>query len=184
MKKFNIRKYRELTYPFINQISSGNLVIARYGELSNLNIDFDVYLPTLKMNLQRDFVWKDYQKQEFILSIFKKVILPPVSVIINDTEEEKKYLIIDGKQRIKTIIDFLSNAFPVIIDKDKYYFESLDDESKSFLKNHLLCGYVMYSSDLIDPISDFQKIQWFSYINFAGTPQDKKHKDQLLDLIK
>lgn len=118
------------------------------------------------------------------MSIFKKVTIPPVSVIIDDTEEEKKYLIIDGKQRIKTIIDYLTNTFPVIIDKNKYYFEDLDDDSQSFFKNHLLCGYVMYSSDLIDSISDLQKIQWFSYINFAGTPQDKKHREDLLKALE
>ena len=48
MEKLNIAKYRQSAYPFINQISSGDLVIARYGQLKELNIDFDVYLPTLK----------------------------------------------------------------------------------------------------------------------------------------
>ena len=33
--------------------------------------DFDVYLPTMKMNLQRPLVWTDEQKQAFIIAVLQ-----------------------------------------------------------------------------------------------------------------
>ena len=47
----------------------------------NITIDWDVYLPTKQMNLQRPLVWTLEQKQELIYSIFKGIQLPPISLI-------------------------------------------------------------------------------------------------------
>lgn len=184
MDKFNVAKFKKENYPFLNIISDGNLVLTRYGELPKLNIDFDVYLPTFGINLQRGFVWKLIQKKEFILSIFKGILIPPVSVIVDDTLEEKKYIIIDGKQRIKTIIDFLNNKFPFKANNYDYYFRDLDTKSTRFFTGKPLFSHVLYSNDLIDPVTDVQKIQWFNFINFAGTAQDKKHQEILQNFLK
>jgi uncharacterized protein with ParB-like and HNH nuclease domain len=184
MNKFNIKEYRDLIKPDLNSISGGDFSLGFYRELPSMNWDFDVYLPTFKINLQRDFVWRLKQKQELIISIFKDIKIPPVTVLIDDTiQSHNKYLVIDGKQRIKTIIDYLNNCFPVLIQTQKIFFKDLDIESVDFFKYKHLNGYVMYTSDAYDPVSDLGKIKWFNYLNFAGTPQDKKHIQHLESLI-
>ena len=183
-QKFNIKKFRDEIKPDLNSISGGDVSLGFYRNLLSMNWDFDVYLPTFKVNLQRDFVWTLKQKQELILSIFKDIKIPPVTVLINDSiQGNNKYLVIDGKQRIKTIIDYFNNCFPVMIHGQKIAFDDLDTESNHFFSYRHLVGYVMYSSDGYDPVSDVGKIKWFNYINFAGTPQDKAHSQKLLSFI-
>lgn len=183
MSKFSIKRYREDYESIFNRVGSSTQVIEKYKQLPNLNIDFDVYLPDYKINLQRDFVWSLEQQQEFILSIFKKVYLTPVSVVVNDTSDNKVYQVIDGKQRISTIIAYLNNKFPVKVDKDSIYYNDLDQDSKITFGNQHLLGYILYTSEDFDPLTDLDKIKWFEYINFIGTPQDKLHQQKLKELI-
>lgn len=180
MKNFSITEYRETFYPFINKVSNSNMLISKYKDLKKIKFDFDVYLPTLGINLQRGFIWKTAQKQEFILSLFKELVIPPVSIIIDDSDSEYVYQVIDGKQRIKSILDFIDNSFPVIVNDFEIYFDDLDRPSKTSFLHKPLLGLVMFSNNEVDPLSDQQKIQWFNYINFTGTPQDKKHKEYLM----
>src|SRR6478735_323809 len=65
-------------------------------------IDFDVYLPSKKMNLQRDFVWTLEQKQSLILSFFKGIKIPKLSIIQYQDDSNSNNIvtilkIIDGK---------------------------------------------------------------------------------------
>ena len=39
--------------------------------------------------------------------------------------------------------------------------------------------YMIVNEDFGYEISDEEKINWFKYINFAGTPQDKEHLESL-----
>lgn len=184
-KYFNIKKFRDGIKPDLNFISGGDVSLGLYKNLPSINWDFNVYLPTFKTNLQRNFVWTLKQKQELILSIFKDIKIPPVSVLVDDTiQNNTKYLVIDGKQRIKTIIDYLNNCFYVEIQKQKIFFKNLDKDSRYFFNYQHLKSYVMYSNDNFDPISEVGKIKWFTYINFSGTPQDKDHSQKLLNLVK
>src|SRR6478609_5935406 len=82
--------------------------VLKYPE--QYEFDFDVFLPSKNKNLQRPLVWSLLQKQELILSILKGVILPPITVLqYKDKRNNDKsiYKVIDGKQRICTIISFI-----------------------------------------------------------------------------
>jgi hypothetical protein len=150
----------------------------------NIIIDWDVYLPTKGMNLQRPLVWTLEQKQELVYSIFKGLQLPPISLIqYNGEDGNTVYKIIDGKQRLSTILSFVKNEFPIIWLGEEYYFDELDNSIKGeFLHHGTLRSNIGYEyPDQL--ISDDDKIAWFHMINFAGTPQDKEHLDKLM-LIK
>ena len=47
----------------------------------NVDIDFDVYLPSKKMNLQREFVWNIDQKRELIWSILMNRNIPRMAMM-------------------------------------------------------------------------------------------------------
>lgn len=138
-------------------------------------LDFDVYLPTKGMNLQRAFVWNLFQKQQLILSMLKGIQIPLMTFI---NYEHKIFKVIDGKQRLNAMITFCKNEFPIKYNGNEYYFKDLDSWAKReieyvFIKADV--GYE-YKEKLI---SDDIKIQWFEMINFAGTPQDIKHLNNL-----
>jgi hypothetical protein len=148
-----------------------------------LDIDWDVYLPSIGMNLQRDYVWNVDQKRELIWSILLGRHVPHLAVIntINKEGETKDlYLIIDGKQRLSTIFNFIDNKFTLLIDDREYYFSELPEDYKNGIIYYHFRYYVV-NEPWDSRITDEQKIKWFKFINFAGTPQDKDHLNKLVN---
>ena len=172
MKKLKLEDVR-LELPFNINYGMGDISI-RYliGDNPDKEIDWDVYLPSNKKNLQRGFVWTLDQKRELIYSVFKGIQLAPITVIYY---EHKVYKIIDGKQRLSTLIDFGNNKFSIFWNEKEYYFKDLDSSLQhEFLSTGLLRSNIGYEyKDKMIP--DDLKIAWFEMINFAGTPQDTEH---------
>lgn len=146
-----------------------------------LNIDWNVYLPSINKNLQRDFVWTIEQKRELIWSILIGRHIPHMSILnlINkENEFTDIYQIIDGKQRLSTIFDFVDDKFTLVIDDEEYLFSQLPKEYQTCI-NYYHFRYYVINEPWNKRITDKQKISWFKFINFAGTEQDKKHLESL-----
>lgn len=147
----------------------------------NCNIDFDVYLPTKKMNLQRDYVWTTAQKRELIWSILMNRHIPRMAMlnIVSEKEDVKgTYQVIDGKQRLSAMIDFYNGKYDLIIDNERYYFKDLPEDYQRVIAGYMFPYYIV-NEDYGNKFTDEDKISWFSYINFAGTPQDSEHLRRL-----
>jgi len=145
-------------------------------------LDFDVYLPTKGKNLQRGFVWTELQKKELIISFLKGVTLPSVTAIMyrDDTitgERRSTLKIIDGKQRISTLLSFYRGEFSIEFEGKSYYFDDLSNQAKRELDDCLRFDIGYEYPDALIP--DDVKIAWFEMINFAGTPQDLEHLKNL-----
>jgi uncharacterized protein with ParB-like and HNH nuclease domain len=154
---------------------------SRLNYIAKENIDWDVFLPTKGCNLQRDLVWTIQQKQELIWSVIYDRHIPHCAIIngIDPNDDTKEiYYIIDGKQRLSTLIYFYNNKFPIIIDDNLIYFKNLPHDYQLEIAHHNIRYYVVYEEH-DKPITDEQKIMWFKFINFAGTPQDKEHFKKL-----
>ena len=151
-----------------------------YDKKHRENIDFDVYLPSKGFNLQRDFVWTLQQKQQFILSVLKESPIPKIAVIRHKKEPsgDNTYQIIDGKQRIKSYIDFCDDVYPIPINGYEYYYSELPQEMKNCVNRFTFRGDMAFSYDT-EIISDDDKIRWFNQLNFAGSPQEQEHIDKL-----
>lgn len=143
--------------------------------------DFDVYLPTKDMNLQRPFCWSLEQKREFIKSVIKGVDIQNFYVIIytnDDIERERTFKVIDGKQRLSTLISFCKDEFTFEFGGQEYLYSQLPKDVKNeidMFNIHFNQTYEYYD----DLISDDVKIEWFEQINFAGEPQDIEHIKKL-----
>lgn len=145
------------------------------------NVDFDVYLPTRLRNLQRAFVWTIEQKRALIESIFIGRHIPHCAIIniINPDDNSKDILqVIDGKQRLSTIFDFYLNKFSVVINGNEFYYIDLPSDYQLAVSGYYVRYYVV-NEPWEHRITDQQKIDWYKFINFAGTPQDKEYLENL-----
>ena len=88
------------------------------------------------------------------------------------------YQVIDGKQRLSAMIDFLKGKFDLIIDEKSYFFDDLPEDYQRVISGFMFPYYIV-SEDFGNKFSDEDKISWFRYINFAGTPQDAEHLKNL-----
>jgi uncharacterized protein with ParB-like and HNH nuclease domain len=145
----------------------------------NCKIDFDVYLKSKQINLQRDFVWNIEQKRELIWSILMNRFIPRMAMV---NTYDNIYQIIDGKQRLSTMIDFYNNEFDLIIDNENYLYNELPSDYKNVIAGFMFPYYIV-NEDYGNILTDEDKIDWFCYINFAGTPQDKQHMESLKQKI-
>lgn len=173
------------------QVSENYSIYYRLDQIkrSKIEIDFDVFLPTifnkktgkLGINLQRDFCWTLQQKQELIISILKGIKLPPFAVISfiddNDRSNQKHtYKIIDGKQRLSTIISFINNEFSIIVEGSEFYYRDFDEDTLNEFNKTNISGF-MAISYYDKPISDKAIYDWFVMLNFAGTKVEREHLD-------
>ncbi len=177
--KLSIKSFRS-DLPFnINRGLAGfnlsDIIDPKYYEL-----DFDVYLPSLGMNLQRPLVWTIEQKKELIYSIMKGIYIPPVTLIQHEIEGDKTKRIlkvIDGKQRLTTALSFYKGEFSIEFEDEEWFYNDLSDQGKRVVDEcfRMDIGYSYYDK----PITDESMIKWFELINFAGTPQDIQHLNKL-----
>lgn len=180
-QKLQLNRIRKPINIKINHNSSMELQHLADGSYGDV-IDYDVYLPTKNKNLQRPFVWSLQQKQELIISVLKGINIPPISVITYRDDisgaNTRIIKIIDGKQRLSTLISFYKNEFALSIDGDDYFFTDLEDKAQTIFHTFYVSVNRVYEyPDAM--VSDDDKIAWFEMINFAGTQQDIEHLNDL-----
>jgi len=76
-----------------------------YGEYSlkhwiDLLLKENIILP----NYQRHFVWKDDTVHDFIKALKEKQFIPPVTIGAFNIENKSQNLILDGQQRLTSIL--------------------------------------------------------------------------------
>ena len=67
----------------------------------------------LNPEYQRNVIWDKAKKTAFIESLFMGIIIPPVYVVEipgDNILEENTYEVVDGKQRLSTIDDFIKGT--------------------------------------------------------------------------
>jgi uncharacterized protein with ParB-like and HNH nuclease domain len=140
-----------------------------------VSIDFDVYLPSKGINLQREFVWDIEQKRELIWSVLMNRHIPRMAMVCN---YKMVYEVIDGKQRLSAMLGFYEGKFDLEIDGKNYFYDELPDDYRNVIAGFMFPYYIVHE-EREGTITDQDKIDWFKYINFAGTPQDKEHMNKL-----
>lgn len=162
----------------------GNLVYF-ISSILQKELDFEVILPSGK-KLQRGLVWTQFQKEQLILSKLKELYIPPITVLAFDTgaslKDVTRWKIIDGKQRLTTLLSFYNNEFPVNLDNKNWYFKDLPINYQSdFARN--ITFKVYYEDIAMKGVSSEQYekdlIALFKRLNFAGTQQDVEHLNYL-----
>lgn len=176
-----MKTIKELRSEF-NKLSPKEIV-SRVNYLKNQMIDFNVFLPSIEKPLQRDLVWNSLQKRELIMSILIGRHIPHLSIInryILGNNDKDHLEIIDGKQRLSTIFQFIDGLFPIEIDDTIFYFKDLPEDYQIAIEKCNLRYYIV-NEESPNSITDQDKIDWFRFINYCGTPQDKEHMDGLMN---
>lgn len=134
------------------------LILKQYG----FGIDFDP-------DYQRGYVWDDTDKELLLDSIFKNIDIGKFVLIhLSDIEWMKKgisYEILDGKQRLSTLIEFYENKLAY---KGKYY-NDLSRRDKRTFNNHQIAVAEVRETD------KKTVLKYFLMLNRTGKSMDESH---------
>lgn len=121
---------------------------------------------------QRDYVWDESDKVALIDSIFNNVDIGKFCFIHRDYSEERLYEVLDGKQRIRAILDFYENRFPY---KGKY-FNDLSVRDQNWFENYTI------SSAQISNENRKQILRYFLLLNKSGRKMDEKQLEKVQEM--
>lgn len=115
-------------------------------------------LLNIRPRYQREFIYKDEQRNEVIRTINKGL---PLNVMywckIKDDDGNDAYEVLDGQQRTISFCEYVDGSFSV----DDMYFYNLPVDQKNKILNYELFIYVCDGTDS-------ERLEWFKIINIAG----------------
>lgn len=138
---------------------------------------------------QRDYVWTLEEEQSFIDSIYKgvdcgKIVvrnrsLKYVENAVNrgDTKDLGFRDIVDGKQRLHTLIRFMNDEFT---DSNGMYYSDLSECSKLEFDRSQCISFL----EMLEDTTDEQTIDTFLFINFSGKLLSKEHIERVKEIRK
>lgn len=147
----------------------------RVNSFQRYKIDFDVFLQSKGKNLQRPLIWNLEQKRQIVMSILLRRHIPNLSIFYTTDEV---YKVIDGKQRLSSILAYIDNEFTIVLEGEEYFFKDLPLEYQIEL-THYHVRINIINQNYGEPINEDFLIHWFDMLNFAGTPQDFEHIEDL-----
>lgn len=122
--------------------SAENGIVAYAGELN------------VRPAFQREFVYKDKQRDEVINTVKKNF---PLNVMYWVKGDGGGYELLDGQQRTISICQYLNGEFSL----DYQYFHNLTQEEQQQILDYKLMIYICEGTNK-------EKLDWFKIINIAG----------------
>lgn len=128
----------------------------------------------LNPEYQRNVIWDKSKKTAFIESLFMGIIIPPVYVVEipgDNILEENTYEVVDGKQRLSTIDDFVKGTLVLQEKSLEYYpdwfagktFSTIREEHMEMVNEMLSSVLDIYVITANSP--EFTKYDIFSRLN-------------------
>lgn len=112
----------------------------------------------IRPSFQREFVYKDAQRDAVIDTVLKKF---PLNVMYWCETNRGTYEVLDGQQRTISLCQYINGDFSIKYDGEPMYFDNLYASEKNAILNYPLMIYVCEGSDK-------EKLDWFKTINIAG----------------
>lgn len=128
----------------------------------------------LDPDYQRREIWNSEKKTAFIESLYMEIMIPPIYVVEipgEDILEETKYEVVDGKQRLTAIMDFIKGSLK-LNERNLEYFSDIfggknfpeireiDAEKTSQMLSSILDIYVITANS-----PEFTKYDIFARLN-------------------
>lgn len=149
----NFAKNQDVKLPFFNSTIESQLSRCR-----NFGVD-------MNPDYQRGFVWDDADRESLIESIFSNIDIGKFVFIKRGfvSLDTPYYEILDGKQRLNTLLGFYENRFPY---KGKYFNDLSARDRDVFLNHHV---------SVAECNGDDKKhvLNYFLMLNKGGRPMDK-----------
>ena len=133
---------------------------------------------------QRDYVWNLEQKRLYIENLFlDKAVITPTFIQVEKPKELRKDFsdfdileVLDGKQRLSTIFEFIENQFCL---NDGIYFKNLNGKDKIELLFMDVKAIEILPRKFSNQLTDKQKIELFLEINELGTKMSDEHIEKI-----
>lgn len=125
---------------------------------------------------QRGYVWTDDDKTNLINSIFKGIRIGEFVFIENTDKHDWCYEVLDGQQRLTTLVDFVMSRF-------KYrgcYWHELSLKDRHEFENLSVAWVELDGKHLDEKV----KAQIFLLTNIAGVPQTEEHLAKVKALLE
>lgn len=128
----------------------------------------------LSPKFQRRSVWKDVAKSFLMDSIIREKPLPKIFIRqITDVKTRSTIReVVDGQQRLRTIIDYINDGFKIKkVHNQEYgekYFSQLDEEAQSIILTY------KFSVDTLIGVEDSEIMDIFARLNTYTTPLNKQ----------
>lgn len=128
----------------------------------------------LDPDYQRRVIWGNDKKTAFIESLYMEIMIPPIYVVEipgEDILEETRYEVVDGKQRLTAIMDFIKGVLKLNERNLEYYADvfggksfseirAIESEKTSQMLSSILDIYVITSNS-----PEFTKYDIFARLN-------------------
>lgn len=128
----------------------------------------------LDPDYQRRAIWGNDKKTAFIESLYMEIMIPPIYVVEipgEDILDETKYEVVDGKQRLTAIMDFIKGALRLSERNLEYYADifggksfsevrEIESEKTSQMLSSILDIYVITANS-----PEFTKYDIFARLN-------------------
>lgn len=163
----------------------------REEDIDDLNIQFlqqsisslhsYLYYFGIDMNpeYQRDYVWEMSDKVNLIHSIFNKIDIGRFVFIRRPYGERKElYEVLDGKQRLSALKDFIEDRFTY---QGKLFSELSFGDQCYFNSFGIVVGQVESHSN--NPVTLKQKLKYFLKINTVGKVMDLTHLEKIKEQL-
>ena len=148
-------KVKEVTAGFKDSAENG--VVGYSGRLN------------IRPAFQREFVYKDKQREEVIKTIKKGFPLNVMYWVKSAEDAECEYELLDGQQRTLSVCQYVNGDFSI----DNKYFHNLTQTEKDQILDYKLMIYICEGNDK-------EKLDWFQTINIAG---EELTEQELLNAI-
>ena len=113
---------------------------------------------TIRPSFQREFVYKDKQRDLVIDSVRKG---RPLNVMYWSKTGNDTYEVLDGQQRTISVAQYVNKDFPIKVNGNDKFFQNLTDTDRDQILNYELTVYICEGTEE-------EKLEWFKIINIAG----------------
>lgn len=155
-------------------------------EVKEINFNPYVIINGKKIHYQRPFCWSLEDKQKLIESIYEdnncgNIALrerswKTVEDLISNGENEVAFWdVVDGKQRLDTLISFINDGFK---DFHGNFYSDLSEYSQRKFRNSSAFGFVK----LHENVTDEDTIKIFLHINCSGKQMPEEHLNKIKNL--
>ena len=132
---------------------------------------------------QRELVWTLNQKQDYVTNLFNGMAEIRPTILLYYEGKKDVYEVLDGKQRLTTLFQFIDNEFAIIVDGEDVYFNDLVDTDKKFILNHNVYWTRIMSFKVLEPIALEDKLTLFLEKNYLGTRMSDEHINKVLNML-
>lgn len=170
--------YRVRPYNIIKgdtNFTKENNIYIRFHQTSLESLLNNFYYCGVEMNppYQRGYVWDEKDKESLLDSIFNHIEIGKFAFIARDYSHDIVYEILDGKQRLSTLLDFYENRIPY----KGFYFNELSFKDRyTFLNAPVTIGET-------GNLTMEQIYNYFYTLNKAGKVMDEEHLQMIREQI-